>query len=758
MSYSTKYKLEYTSRGNYDTKIEILNKDYVGSVIELVGSAMPFNLVYESNDNTQFSTFKNSYCTLEVKLTDEIKTDFIEIEDEDDFILRYYRDGVLYWTGYILQEQYYEGDDNNNPFVSLKFYDAIARLRVFDINDTGLVLDNYSFSIGSIFQSINELLYLNIGSTGFKGNDFLAVNAINGSSITGNCYDIIIEDAAKDDGTNFLYIETQEPNQAIVNKAYMFYPSSNFDYTTQTVTITICSINAPIFRYGSTGLPVTPVGVSVISNGLCLNSDMCLLNYTDSLFDGVHILKDSLFDKDNNAYTLFDILERISSAFNFTYLMYIDSFYVHNFEFSNNPKFIDYGNFKNIVSINHNTVINSNQFWINKSKGVNFLDSLKKMEVYHKINGDLNYLLTNNYTQITKENEYISSPDPITTDNTITFSTFADQKISREGTPTRSYRDLYITNASPFSITNDSLDNRYRLSYNIRFEINYGITDLAFANLSEIEKFQLEQKIKEIENNTEIRIRFAVKSIVDGVTKYLKYSTVGISQYESYSKWTVEVNSGVGLGNRGGDRLGISALIEGGYDYEVDIPAQLGDNEMYISFFQPYVVTDVEKINTNNTYRIEGVNMILSDLKLINVDKLDIEEIKFEGVTNRNVFNYNLNRDKEIFYLNLEELSYTFNLLNSDDSVLGSLPFSRKIKDYSSVRVESLDVQDLVINQLLEQLGFQQQYITGELMVRDNNSFDIFSTITIGSKVFAISKFNYNDKSGIYQIDLIEIK
>ena len=757
MAYFLKYKLEYTSHGNYDTKIEILKKDYEGEVISLVGSATPFHLAYEANSNSQFSTFKSSYCTLEVKLTESIKTDFIEIEDEDDFILRYYRNNSLYWTGYILQEQYYEGDDNNNPFVSLKFYDAIARLRVFDINDTGLVLDNYSFSIGSIFQSINELLYLNIGSTGFKGNDFLAVNAINGSSITGNCYDIIIEDAAKDDGTNFLYIETQEPNQAIVNKAYMFYPSSNFDYTTQTVTITICSINAPIFRYGSTGLPVTPVGVSVISNGLCLNSDMCLLNYTDSLFDGVHILKDSLFDKDNNAYTLFDILERISSAFNFTYLMYIDSFYVHNFEFSNNPKFIDYGNFKNIVSINHNTVINSNQFWVNKSKGINFLDSLKKIEVFHTVDGDLSYLVIGDFTEVTKLREYVSEPDPITTDDTITFSTFADIKIARGGAPARSYKDVYVTNASPFFITNDSLDNRYRLSYNIRFEFDYGITDLEFEALSESEKFQLEEYIKEIEANTEIRMYYQIKSIKDGVTKYLTSSRLGISKYEVWDGWTIEVNTGVGLGNRGGDGVSISSLLEG-YDYEVDIPAQLGDNEMYISFFQPYVVTDVEKINANNTYRIEGVNMIISNLKLINVAKLDIEEIRFEGVTNRNVFNYNLNRDKEIFYLNLEELSYTFNILGNNNSVLKALPFSRKTKDYLSIRNENLNVQDFLLKQSLEQLGFQQQYITGELMIRDNNSFDIFSTITIGSKIFAIGKFNYNDKTGVYQIDLIEIK
>lgn len=172
MEYTVKYKLEYTSQGKYETRIEILKSDYVGEVFPLVVSCTPFQQGFEPSSNSQFSAFKSSYCTLEVKLTDSLKADFIEIEDEDNFILRYYRNDVLNWTGHILQEQYHEGDDSNNPFVSLKFYDAISRLKVFNITDTDLNLDSFSFSLEKVFSSINTLLYYSIGCTGFKGNNF----------------------------------------------------------------------------------------------------------------------------------------------------------------------------------------------------------------------------------------------------------------------------------------------------------------------------------------------------------------------------------------------------------------------------------------------------------------------------------------------------------------------------------------------------------------------------------------------------------
>lgn len=778
MPYSIKYLLEYTSHSNHFTKVEILKKDYEGTVIELIGSAIPFTLVYDSSGSDQFSTFKNSYCVLDVKLTEALKTDFIEIEDEDNFILRYYRNDSLNWTGYILQEQYYEGDDPNNPFVSLKFYDAISRLRVFDITDTTLDLESHSFSLEQVFTSVNSLLYQSIDSTGFKGNDFLinvaAMDAVDPEDPeepdpedpTGNCYTITIESGYESTVDGELYITTTSPELG-----YRHLPFSGYSVYVGTgfLEINACSETYPVLRYGSTGSELSyPEGVSVdAGSSSCYTDGNCTEApdpdpdpeptpdpepYSSNVYDSVYLLKASFFDKDGNPIPLFEILQRIASGFNFTYLLHIDSFYVHNFEFSKNPKFLDFGNEASVISFTGHTTLSADQFWINKSKGLYFLDSLKKMEIYHTVDGDLNYLEIAGFTDITKLREYVSAPSPEITSDSITFLTYADVAVARGGSPSRSYKDVLLKNEKPFRITNDS-NKKYRLSVNARFEFDYGITDEEFESMTDSQKIQAEEFIKEVEANTDIRLYYQIESVQDAVSSYLNLGRSGVHAfYDSGFEWTMELNTSRGL-----DKIGIDALIEG-YDFEIDIPTQAGINEMFISFFQPYVVTNEDVLSGDNTYRIEGVKLILSELKLIRLEALDLEELRFEGVTNRNVFNYNLNRDKEISYVNLEEAAYKYSLLNGNGTTLTFNPFKRKLKDYSDVRDEALNVQDLVLIQSLEQFGFQQQMITGDLLIRNNPAFNIFSTLTIAGKDLAISKYSLDDKRGTYSIELLEIK
>lgn len=745
MSYSTKYKLEYTSHSTHTTKIEILQKDYSGTVTELIGSGNPFTLTYDSSDSNQFSPFKNSYCTLEVKLTDELKADFVEIEDEDNFILRYYRNEVLYWSGYLLQEQYYEGDDNNYPFLSLKFYDGISRLKVFNVSDTALNSNSFSYSIADFFTSLNTLLYSSIGSTGFKGNDYLATTS---TTETPNCYAVNVSNNSGD----FVDITYLDCTSEVEDESTVFLnPASQ---------VTINCADCSSFKLNGTSIGDL-CSVEFISTGNVLftvldtSDETCITSTSNGFYESVFLLKESFFDKDGNAISLFEVLERLASSFNFTYLMHVDSLYIHNFEFSKNPQFIDFGDSNNLLSFTNHRALDSNHFWINKSKGLYFLDSLKKMEVYHTFDESPSYLITSDFTEVTKLREYTSEPDPITTEDSITFLTYADEAIARGGSPSRWYKDLFVSNDTPIKITNDS-GKKYRLSFTIRFELDYGITDAEFEAMSEPQKVQLEEYLKEIEANIEVRIYYQVQSVQGGTTYYLNSGRLNNASFDSGYPWTLEVNSGVGLGRSQG-MVGIDSLIEG-YEYTVDIPTKSGENEMYFVFYQPYVVTNTEVLDEANTYRIEGVNMIISDLNLVRVEAIDLEEIGFEGVTNRNVFNYNLNRDKEIAYINLEEIGYKFNLLKSDNTSLGVSPFTRKLKDYSDLREEQLNTQDLILIQSLEQFGFQQQLITGDLLVRGDDSFGIFSTLSIDGKDLAIHKYSLNDKAGVYSLELLEIK
>lgn len=791
LNYYTKYRLEYSSKGNYSTKIDIKVRGYEGEVIELIGAKNPFNLTYEPSDNKVFSSFKSSYANLIVKETSELINDFKEIEDEDNYILEYYRDTNLYWTGYILQEQYQSNDDPNNPFISLKFYDAISRLRVYDINDTTLNSESYSYSLAQIFNNINYILYSNLGSLGFLGNDFLKVDETVIPEITptptpsatptptptatpsgsGICYQIFIPDGYETNINGDLYIESQ-----LTSTRNILYSTYESIYENGYTIVSLCSESYPVFRYGEFSESQSIPEITVSAGGACVLDSNCSYSPTptptptptitvtptptvtpvpsvSNIYEAVFIQRSTFFDNDGNTIDLYTVLENIASAFNFTYLIYVNQFTVTNFEFSENPKFIDFGNSNAVVQINHSTVLSNDLRFIEKSKLLTFWDSLKKIEVYHNFDSDPNYLVPSYFTEITKLREYVSEPDPIIENDSITFLTYADEEIARGGSPSRSYKDLYVSNSTPITITNDDFyGNKYRLKFNVKFEFDYGITDEEFDALSEPQKVQLEEYIKEVEKFTEIRIYYQVINNNGGNDYYLYISRSGNATYSSGYPYTIEVNSGVGA-----DKLGIETLIEG-YDYEVDIPVLSGTTSFDMSFFQPYVFTDVDLLDSSNSIRIEGVNMTISNIELVRTDKINLEELRYEGITDRNVFNYNLDRNREFKYLNIEEAGYKFNLLKSDNTVIGLGFLNRYLKDYSSDRGEALDVYSFLINQYLLQFGYQQQYITGNLANWNNTTFDIFTSIIIEGVKLGILKFSLNDKDSIYTIELMEIK
>jgi hypothetical protein len=651
INYGVKYRLEYQSRGNYATRIDIKFKDYTGSIIELIGSESPFELVYESNDENPFDTLKSSYATINVKRTSAIINDFIEIEDENNIILEYSRNGNLIWSGYILQEQYQEGDDNNNPFISLKFYDAISRLRIYTIEDLPQLSANEI--------SLYELFY----------------------AISFNLFAFIDED------TDVLFFDFVRHNQSI----------SNY-----------------------------------------------FLNV-------VHINKDSLFDNSNNPLNLYDILIRIGQTFNFTFANYKNKLLVYNFSYLKNP--VVYNFFTSTAStISNNKTIDSNHYWIDKSKLITFWDSLKKIEVFHRYDQDPSYLSSNNFNNIEVLSPFTSANNPLNDDGVIIFNSFADEPVTRtDPDPNKSYKDVSIF-TDKINIDNpfNDFNRKYRLKYKIRFEFDYGITDTEFNSLTTSEKIQLEEDIKEIEANTEIRFYYQINTIVGGTTYYLNTGRNGNYTYTTFPAY-IEVN-----GTSGIDSLGIDQLISG-YDYVIDIPLKNGENQLEIKFFHPYVYTDSSLLSSSNTRSIEGVNVFISDIEFLNIDRIGIEEERYEGRTDRNVFNYNLNRDQEYFYTDIDESKYTYTLVNSSGNSIGK-GINRRTVDYTAFRNEDLRIYEYLINQNLNQFGRQQQYITGNLKVINDTGFDILSVVNIDSKEFGIDKFNYNDKQGVYQIELIEIR
>ena len=651
---AVKYRLEYPSLGGYETRIDIDKAGYSGSILPMTGSANPFELVYEASDEYQFAPFKNSYCLLEVRETPELVNDFKEIEDEDNFVLRYYRSGSLNWSGYVMQEQYVESDDINQP-LQLRFYDGISRLKIFNFTDLGLV-NKSTYSLTEIFQAVDSLLYTNLGGTrGFYFNDFL-VNTLNTST-----------------------------------------------------------------------------------------------KLTDLLF----IQKISTEDKDGIVLNLYKVLENIAASFNFTYLLYKNRFVVTNFEYSDNPKFVDFSNVsKPVLSFNKRRTV-TNEF-VNISKETTFNDSLKKMEVVKKYDFPLTFSNINDYDniQFTSSLYATGSANELINDR-IRFNSFIytnDLLDGVGGVQFFEYRSGSISNTTtidvnkPDDYVND--DGEFVLEFKYRF--NYTLNKTPTSSLEITGS-------KTLIDNTELRLMFNMRGLAlndldvetnheylyDGWNNQALPSTppyqVGVFQLENFFNGT-----------------DLSLLDTEERTFRKSYTLRNGMNKLTIKFFQPYI--HIPKDMSGNPMRYSTVRLDIYDIRLVRTDRERLSENIWTGTTDRNVFNYNLNRNKEVFYINnLDEKRYPFNLLSSTNTLIPLKSFKRRNKTYSANRTETFDLYELVLNQSLEQFGLQQMNVRGEMLIKDSN-FDIFSSLSINGVIFSIHKFTLNDYEGIHSVELIEIK
>ncbi|WP_217695361.1 LamG domain-containing protein [Belliella pelovolcani] len=195
---------------------------------------------------------------------------------------------------------------------------------------------------------------------------------------------------------------------------------------------------------------------------------------------------------------------------------------------------------------------------------------------------------------------------------------------------------------------------------------------------------------------------------------------------------------------------------ERGFDVSMELRGLPNENELFIEFYQPNVF--VGSLSSGNNHFYTSIIMVISDLKLVRNDRIDLSEIKIQGITDRNIFNYNLNRNRDYFYQDIEETDYKYTLVDSDGFALPEKSFIRKSKNNLTINNEELNVPELNLKQNLEQYKFQQKKITGELFVKNQFDFDILNSLKIDNKDFSIQKFILNDYDSVYDVELVEIK
>lgn len=163
MAYGVKYRLEFSDVLGYGKKIEILKKDYTGSVYDMIGSGDPVKISWQSSDDF-YKPIIGSKCEISLFVTDtNTYDDFYKFDEReykvvvyyaqtqsDAYYERVYNDGgqvesiecvegtidnftstdvwAEYWSGFLVVDRYKERMTTTPFGVKFNAYDGLGTL------------------------------------------------------------------------------------------------------------------------------------------------------------------------------------------------------------------------------------------------------------------------------------------------------------------------------------------------------------------------------------------------------------------------------------------------------------------------------------------------------------------------------------------------------------------------------------------------------------------------------------------------------
>lgn len=143
IGYGTKYQFEFDGTCKpfatlltTKCKVLILKKDYSGTITEIpYGQATPVEIDYPTADDDIFYPIRGSVLSFKV-LGGAINMDSIISEDEKEYVLEYYRDGALFWTGFVSPELCEEDIFLRYPAIEFKTIDGLSAFKNAQLRET----------------------------------------------------------------------------------------------------------------------------------------------------------------------------------------------------------------------------------------------------------------------------------------------------------------------------------------------------------------------------------------------------------------------------------------------------------------------------------------------------------------------------------------------------------------------------------------------------------------------------------------------
>lgn len=160
-NYGVNYRLDYCDFIGRSCRIDILKKDYVGPVLPYSAGAEPLEITFKNDSEDKFNQILGSEAKISILSSDTFSLGTFYTGDETQFLAKYYINGSLEWSGFILP------DSANEPFLTAPYESQLQAKDILGTLKTVPFADDLGVAIKKT-DSLKNILALCLKKTGLN--------------------------------------------------------------------------------------------------------------------------------------------------------------------------------------------------------------------------------------------------------------------------------------------------------------------------------------------------------------------------------------------------------------------------------------------------------------------------------------------------------------------------------------------------------------------------------------------------------------
>ena len=224
MAKAVKYRVEFFSKEGTLCQVDFRYEGYTaGIVYYLDGGARPFVLREFNNDDDLFKSIRPLLAEIQIVTnSSSVSIDNFLADQDTDIEVRFWYNGVIYWSGFVLQDDFQEVYEDQNHILTITASEALGLLKDRQLSDEGVEIE--------VKKTPFELIEFCLQDTSKPLVDYTLINNLYHTSMTDTLPDTSLNQCLIDPRTFETSPRTYEDCYTVLDKVNTAFNQTIFQY------------------------------------------------------------------------------------------------------------------------------------------------------------------------------------------------------------------------------------------------------------------------------------------------------------------------------------------------------------------------------------------------------------------------------------------------------------------------------------------------------------------------------------------------